>query len=173
MCRLGSKWRCDPFCTEESIDQSAVLICGCAQQLPVTKRMQEFLITRGGIVDENGNTILNLLLQGVSETVPVWFPQGSNVHNIWYDYLYPPVGRSWHCTPGKQGRSAQDGPLRRQPFLVPSPSYPGGHGPHLQHTAIYTQHIQQATNIMLSIAIPNGYVAVNLKKNYSPSRFTN
>ena len=46
-------------------------------------------------------------------------------------YLYPPPGRSWHATPGKQGWSAQVGPVRRQPFLVPSPSYPRGHGPHL------------------------------------------
>ncbi len=33
-------------CTEESLGQSAMLICGCVQQLPVTQRVREILITR-------------------------------------------------------------------------------------------------------------------------------
>ncbi len=33
-----------------SIGQSAMLICGCVQQLPVTQRVQEILITRGGML---------------------------------------------------------------------------------------------------------------------------
>ncbi len=32
---------------DEGATQSAVLICGCVQQLPATQRVQELLITRG------------------------------------------------------------------------------------------------------------------------------
>ncbi len=37
----------DPTCTQASVDQSAVTICGCGKQLPGTQRVRPSQLTRG------------------------------------------------------------------------------------------------------------------------------
>ena len=60
----------DPTCTQASVDQSAVTICGCGQQLSGTQRVQPSQLTRG----ESGlkNFVVVILKEGlVGGAVPI------------------------------------------------------------------------------------------------------
>ena len=58
---LGPNLHClgDPTCTQATVNQSAVTICGCRQQLPGTQQVQSSLLTRGGKADTKHNLSYN------------------------------------------------------------------------------------------------------------------